>query len=241
LKEIGGTKQLMSLHATILTLYPQMFPGPLGFSLAGKALQRGVWSCETIQIRDFAEDRHRSVDDTPSGGGAGMVMRADVLARAIDATPPQRPRFLLSPRGTPLDQHRVRQMAQLDQITLICGRFEGVDERLIATRNLVEISIGDYILSGGEMAALVLLDAVIRLLPGVMGNEQSGLSESFESGLLEHPHYTRPQLFEGHAIPDILTSGDHGAIARWRQSQAESLTRQRRPDLWQRYQQQRKN
>jgi len=226
----------MGLHATILTLYPQMFPGPLGFALAGRALEKGLWSYDTIQIRDFARDRHRSVDDTPSGGGAGMVMRADVLARAVDASPPQSPRFLLSPRGYPLNQQRVRQMANLEQITLICGRFEGVDERLIESRNLIEISIGDYILSGGEMAALVLLDSIIRLQPGVMGNEQSGASESFEHGLLEHPHYTRPQFFEGMAIPDILTSGDHGAIARWRQAQAETITRQRRPDLWAAYQ-----
>jgi len=230
----------MSFHATILTLYPQMFPGPLGFSLAGRALERGLWSYETRQIRDFAEDRHRSVDDTPAGGGAGMVMRADVLARALDTTPPHAPRFLLSPRGIPLDQKWVRQIAARDHITLICGRFEGVDERVIKSRNLIELSIGDYILSGGEMAALVLLDSVVRLLPGVMGNVQSGLFESFEQDLLEHPHYTRPQLFEGQAIPDILTSGDHGAIARWRLSQAEKLTQKRRPDLWQIYQERRK-
>jgi len=233
--------RLMPFHATILTLHPQMFPGPLGLALAGRALERGLWSYETIPIRDFAEDRHRSVDDTPAGGGAGMVMRADVLARAIDATPSHAPRFLLSPRGRPLDQKQVRQIANLAQITLLCGRFEGVDERLIETRQLVELSIGDYILSGGEMAALVLLDSIIRLLPGVMGNEQSGTSESFERGLLEYPHYTRPQLFEGHPIPDILTSGNHGAIEKWRLSQAEKLTRQRRPDLWQAYQQSQKN
>jgi len=226
----------MSFHATILTLYPQIFPGPLGFSLAGKALETGIWSLDTLQIRDFAHDRHRSVDDTPSGGGAGMVMRADVLARALDATPPQAPRYLLSPRGRVLDQSLVRQMSRESQITLICGRFEGVDERLIEARNLTEISIGDYILSGGEMAALIVLDSIIRLLPGVMGNAQSGEHESFETGLLEHPHYTRPQLFEGRAIPEILNSGDHGAIARWRLAEAEQLTRRRRPDLWAAYQ-----
>jgi len=226
----------MSFHATILTLYPRIFPGPLGFSLAGKALETGIWSLETLQIRDFAHDRHRSVDDTPSGGGAGMVMRADVLARALDATLPQAPRYLLSPRGRVLDQSLVRQMSRESQITLICGRFEGVDERLIEARNLTEISIGDYILSGGEMAALIVLDSIIRLLPGVMGNAQSGEHESFETGLLEHPHYTRPQLFEGRAIPEILNSGDHGAIARWRLAEAEQLTRRRRPDLWAAYQ-----
>jgi len=231
----------MSFEATILTLYPQMFPGPLGFSLAGKALEAGIWSFKTVQIRDFAHDRHRSVDDTPSGGGAGMVMRADVLARAIDETPPQAPRFLLSPRGRPLTQQMVRQMVTAEQITLICGRFEGVDERVIEARNLVEISIGDYILSGGEMAAMVLLDSIIRLLPGVMGNLQSGTTESFETGLLEHPHYTRPQFFEAQGIPDILTSGNHGAIARWRHAQAEELTRIRRPDLWQSYQSKQKS
>jgi len=226
----------MSFHATIVTLYPQLFPGPLGFSLAGKALESGIWSIDTVQIRDFASDRHRSVDDTPSGGGAGMVMRADVLARAIDATPPNAPRYLLSPRGRPLTQAWVRQIANAEQITLVCGRFEGVDERVIEARNLIEVSIGDYILSGGEMAALVMLDSVVRLLPGVMGNQQSGQAESFETGLLEYPHYTRPQLFEGQPIPEILTSGDHGAIAKWRLREAESLTRKRRPDLWQAYQ-----
>jgi len=225
----------MSFHATILTLYPQMFPGPLVHSLAGKALEAGIWSLDTIQIRDFSTDRHRSVDDTPSGGGAGMVMRADVLAQAIDSVSTQNPRFLLSPRGRPLDQQMVRQMAAAAGITLICGRFEGVDERVIETRNLIEISIGDYILSGGEMAAFIVLDSIIRLLPGVMGNAQSGEFESFETGLLEHPHYTRPQLFEGRAIPEVLQSGDHGAIAHWRQSRAEELTQQRRPDLWQKY------
>jgi len=225
----------MTFHATILTLYPQMFPGPLGFSLAGKALAAGIWSLETIQIRDFAHDRHHSVDDTPSGGGAGMVMRADILARAIDATTPQAPRYLLSPRGRPLNQSMVRQMINPGCITLICGRFEGVDERVIEARHLVEVSIGDYILSGGEMAAFVVLDSIIRLLPGVMGNDQSGRAESFENALLEYPHYTRPQLFEGRPIPEILTSGDHGAIANWRQAQAERLTQERRPDLWQHY------
>jgi len=226
----------MSFRATILTLYPEMFPGSLQFSLAGKALRQGLWSYETIQIRDFALDRHHRVDDTPSGGGAGMVMRADVLARAIDSAPPADVRYLLSPRGQKFDQNIARQMAGANHIMLVCGRFEGVDERVIAARNLTELSIGDYILSGGEAAALIVLDAVIRLLPGVMGNEESGTQESFETGLLEYPHYTRPQIFEGRAIPDILTSGHHADIKAWRSQQAEQLTRERRPDLWQHYQ-----
>ncbi|MFC5384877.1 tRNA (guanosine(37)-N1)-methyltransferase TrmD [Aquamicrobium segne] len=224
----------MSFSASILTLYPEMFPGALGLSLAGRALETGAWSLETVQIRDFATDRHRTVDDTPSGGGAGMVMRADVLARAIDqATPPSdpRPRLLMSPRGRPLTQKRVRELAKGPGVVILCGRFEGVDQRLIEARQLEEVSIGDYILSGGEPAALVLLDAVIRLLPGVMGNELSGVEESFEGGLLEHPHYTRPQEFEGRAIPDVLTSGNHARIAAWRRKMAENLTRERRPDL----------
>ncbi len=224
----------MGFRASVLTLYPEMFPGALGLSLAGRALERGDWSLETHQIRDFATDRHRSVDDTPAGGGAGMVMRADVLARAIDhaslADDP-RPRLLMSPRGRPLTQARVRQLAEGPGAVIVCGRFEGIDQRLIEARSLEEISIGDYILSGGEPAALVLLDAVVRLLPGVMGNAQSGEEESFESGLLEHPHYTRPQEFEGRAIPDVLTSGNHARIAQWRREQALALTRERRPDL----------
>lgn len=225
---------MSGFRATVLTLYPEMFPGALGLSLAGKALQTGAWSLETLHIRDFALDRHRSVDDTPAGGGAGMVMRADVLARAIDAASPPddaRPRLLMSPRGRPLDQMRVRELAEGPGVTILCGRFEGIDQRVIETRALEEVSIGDYILSGGEPAALVLLDAVVRLLPGVMGNESSGDEESFEGGLLEHPHYTRPQEFEGIAIPAVLTSGNHARIAAWRREQAEELTRRRRPDL----------
>ncbi|MDN2565720.1 tRNA (guanosine(37)-N1)-methyltransferase TrmD [Aquibium sp. A9E412] len=228
----------MSFRASVLTLYPEMFPGPLGLSLAGRALEEGAWSLHTVQIRDFATDRHRSVDDTPAGGGAGMVMRADVLARAIDhAAPPDdpRPRLLMSPRGRPLDQARVRALAAGPGAVILCGRFEGVDQRLIETRALEEVSIGDYVLSGGEPAALVLLDAVVRLLPGVMGNALSGHEESFESGLLEHPHYTRPQLFEGRPIPEVLTSGNHARIAAWRRAEAEALTRRRRPDLWAAY------
>ena len=224
----------MSFSASVLTLYPEMFPGALGMSLAGRALEAGTWSLETVQIRDFATDRHRTVDDTPAGGGAGMVMRADVLARAIDhASPPSdpRPRLLMSPRGRPLAQQRVRELAAGPGAVILCGRFEGVDQRLIEARQLEEVSIGDYILSGGEPAALVLLDAVVRLLPGVMGNELSGEEESFEGGLLEHPHYTRPQEFEGRTIPEVLTSGNHARIAAWRRAQAEKLTRERRPDL----------
>lgn len=226
---------MSGFRATVLTLYPEMFPGTLGHSLAGKALQTEAWSLDAVQIRDFATDRHRTVDDTPSGGGAGMIMRADVLARAIDAvSPPEdsRPRLLMSPRGRPLSQARVRELANTQGVVILCSRFEGVDQRLIETRALEEVSIGDYILSGGEPAALVLLDAVVRLLPGVMGNELSGEGESFEDGLLQHPHYTRPAEFEGLTIPDILTSGNHGKIAAWRREQAEKLTAERRPDLY---------
>lgn len=224
----------MSFAASVLTLYPEMFPGALGVSLAGRALEAGTWSLETVQIRDFATDRHRTVDDTPAGGGAGMVMRADVLARAIDSAAPEgdpRPRLLMSPRGKPLTQAKVRDLASGPGVVILCGRFEGVDQRLIEARDLEEVSIGDYILSGGEPAVLVLLDAIVRLLPGVMGNDQSGEEESFENGLLEHPHYTRPQEFEGRSIPAVLTSGNHAKIAKWRHDQAESLTRERRPDL----------
>ena len=244
----------MSFAASVLTLYPEMFPGALGLSLAGRALEAGTWSLEAIQIRDFATDKHRTVDDTPAGGGAGMVMRADVLARAIDHASPTgdpRPRLLMSPRGKPLTQARVRERAAgpgavillpLTQArvrelaagpgaVILCGRFEGVDQRLIEARGLEEVSIGDFILSGGEPAALVLLDAVVRLLPGVMGNAVSGEEESFENGLLEHPHYTRPQEFEGRPIPDVLISGNHKKIGEWRRAEAEKLTRERRPDL----------
>lgn len=229
----------MSFNATVLTLYPEMFPGALGCSLAGRALDAGTWSLEAVQIRDFATDRHRTVDDTPAGGGAGMVMRADVLSRALDHAAPaddSRPKLLMSPRGRPLTQARVRELAAGPGAVILCGRFEGVDQRLIEAKELEEVSIGDYILSGGEPAALVLLDAVVRLLPGVMGNDASGEEESFEGGLLEHPHYTRPQDWEGHMIPEVLTSGNHAKIAAWRHDQAMQLTRTRRPDLWASYQ-----
>jgi len=224
-------------RASVLTIFPELFPGPLGASLSGKALAQKIWSLEAVDIRDFAADRHRSVDDTPAGGGPGMVMRADVLARAIDVASPAndpRPRILLSPRGRPLEQARVRELARGPGIVLVCGRFEGIDERVIERRALEEISIGDYVLSGGEIAAFVLLDACVRLLPGVMGKELSAAEESFEHGLLEYPHYTRPQEFEGSAIPEVLNSGHHAKVAEWRRQQAENATRERRPDLWSR-------
>lgn len=224
----------MSFRATVLTLYPEMFPGTLGQALAGKALGRGDWSLETVQIRDYATDKHRSVDDTPAGGGAGMVMRADIVAAALDANAGDddpRPRLLMSPRGKPLTQARVRDLAAGPGAVIVCGRFEGVDQRVIDARDLEEVSIGDYVLSGGEVAAQVLLDAVIRLLPGVMGNSASGETESFEGNLLEHPHYTRPPEWEGRAIPEVLTSGNHAKIDAWRREEAEKLTAERRPDL----------
>ena len=220
--------------ATILTLFPEMFPGPLGLSLAGDALSRGLWSCQAADIRAQGIGRHRAVDDTPAGGGPGMVMRADVLAASLDAAllaGDSRPRLLMSPRGNPLEQSQVREWADGPGLVIVCARFEGVDERVIAARNLTEVSIGDYILSGGEIAALALLDACIRLIPGVMGKMESGVQESFESGLLEYPHDTRPREWEGRAIPDILLSGDHARIAQWRREEALRITRERRPDL----------
>jgi tRNA (guanine37-N1)-methyltransferase len=225
----------MTWAATILTLYPEMFPGPLGLSLAGRALAEGIWSLETVQIRDFATDRHRSVDDTPAGGGAGMVMRADVLAAALDSVADDRPKLVMSPRGAPLTQAYVRALAAGPGATILCGRFEGIDERLLEARPLVPVSVGDYVLSGGEPAAFVLLDACVRLLPGVMGAPSSGEEESFESGLLEYPHYTRPQTWEGRRIPEVLRSGDHAKIAAWRKARAEDETRLRRPDLIERH------
>ena len=224
----------MSFRASILTLYPEMFPGPLGISLAGEGLRKGLWSLDTHQIREHGIGRHRSVDDNPAGGGAGMVLRCDVLAAAIDAAVPAddaRPRLLMSPRGRPLKQEQVRDWAEGPGLVIVCGRFEGVDERVIEGRNLIEVSIGDYILSGGEMAALTLLDACVRLIPGVMGKVASGEDESFENGLLEYPHYTRPREWEGRGLPDALLSGDHARIAKWRRAEAERITRARRPDL----------
>ena len=225
----------MTFRATILTLYPEMFPGPLGTSLAGRALREGRWTCDPVNIRDFTEDRHRTVDDTPAGGGVGMVLRADIVGRAVDAHADGRPLIALTPRGAPLTQRRVRDLAVGPGAVLLCGRFEGFDERLFEARDIEQMSIGDYILSGGEMAALVLLDACVRLIPGVMGAASSGDEESFESGLLEYPHYTRPVEWEGRTIPEVLRSGDHARIAAWRQSQAEIDTRLRRPDLWERH------
>ena len=221
-------------RATVLTLFPEMFPGPLGVSLAGKALASGVWTLEARDIRDSATDRHRSVDDTPAGGGPGMVLRADVLAAAIDASEfaSDRPRLLMSPRGRPLTQLRVRQLAEGPGPLIVCGRFEGVDQRVIEARQLEEISVGDYVLSGGEIAAMALIDACVRLLPGVMGRAESASEESFSESLLEYPQYTRPQTFEGRPIPEILTSGDHAKVAAWRRAEAEALTQARRPDLW---------
>ncbi|HWJ71603.1 MAG TPA: tRNA (guanosine(37)-N1)-methyltransferase TrmD [Kaistia sp.] len=224
----------MPFAASVLTLYPEMFPGPLGLSLSGRALAEGVWSLEALDIRAHATSKHRNVDDTPAGGGPGMVMRADIVARAIDAAAPEgdpRPRILMSPRGRPLDQRRVRELVEGPGAVILCGRFEGVDERVIEARALEEISIGDYVLSGGELGAMVLLDAIVRLLPGVMGAADSGSEESFEGGLLEYPHYTRPREWEGRSIPPTLLSGDHAAIARWRRAEAERITRERRPDL----------
>jgi len=224
----------MTWSATLLTLFPEMLPGPLAHSLAGRALERGLWSLEVRDIRGFGEGRHRQVDDTPFGGGAGMVMRPDVLDRAIGATDPAdaRPLLYLSPRGAPLTQARVRALAAGPGVTLVCGRYEGVDQRVLDARGIEEVSIGDYVLSGGELPALVLLDACIRLLPGVMGAADSGTDESFSAGLLEYPHYTRPAEWQGRAVPEVLLSGHHGAIAAWRRDQAEQITRARRPDLW---------
>ena len=224
----------MTWTATVLTLFPEMFPGPLGLSLAGKALETGVWQLAAVDIRTSAVGRHRQVDDTPAGGGPGMVMKPDVLARAIDAAAGDdpRPRLLMSPRGAPLTQGRVAELAAGPGVVVVCGRFEGVDERVIAGRRLEEVSIGDYVLSGGEIAAMAVIDACVRLIPGVMGKEASGEEESFAAGLLEYPQYTRPQEWEGQSIPPVLLSGDHGKVAAWRRAEAERLTRARRPDLW---------
>jgi tRNA (guanine37-N1)-methyltransferase len=225
-------------QASVLTIFPEMFPGPLGSSLAGKALVAGLWRLEALDIRAHAGDRHRTVDDPPAGGGPGMVMKADVLARALDAASPPddtRPRLLMTPRGLPLTQARVATLARGVGAVILCGRFEGVDERIIERRNIAEVSVGDYVLSGGEVAALALIDACVRLLPGVMGQAASAAEESFAEGLLEYPQYTRPVQFEGRAIPEVLTSGDHAKVAAWRRAEAERVTRERRPDLWAAY------
>ncbi len=223
-------------RASVLTIFPEMFPGPLAQSLAGKALAAGIWSLDTHDIRNAATDKHRTVDDTPAGGGPGMVMKADVLARALDAVPHDtRPRLLMSPRGVPLTQSKIAALATGLGVTIVCARFEGVDERLIKARGLEEVSLGDFVLSGGEIAALALLDACVRLIPGVMGKEASAAEESFADGLLEYPQYTRPPVFEGEPIPEVLISGDHAKVAAWRRAEAERLTAARRPDLWATY------
>ena len=235
--------------ASVLTLYPGMFPGPLGLSLAGSALKKGIWGLEVVDMRDFSRDKHRSVDDAPFGGGHGLVLQAPIVADALDSVQPDRaspaakgdteearPVLYLSPRGRPLDQARVKALADGPGVILLCGRFEGVDQRVLDARGIEEVSIGDYVLSGGEPAAIVLMDAVIRLLPGVLGEPETLTEESFEDGLLEYPHYTRPDLWEGHPVPDVLRSGHHGKIAQWRQAERERITKERRPDLWRRYQ-----
>ena len=223
-------------NARIITLYPEMFPGPLGHSLAGRALKNGSWAIKTIQLRDFATSKHKNVDDTPAGGGPGMVLRPDILAAAIDQSfDVEKPKYLLSPRGKPITQDFVHECVSEQELQLICGRFEGIDQRVIDTRNLIEISLGDFILSGGELAALCLIDACVRLLPGVMGDETSGVQESFENGLLEHDHYTKPQDFEGKPIPQVLLSGHHAKIEKWRLQNAQKLTQKRRKDLWDDY------
>ena len=242
LKESDGASEAKpAWTAMVLTLFPEMFPGPLGHSLAGKALADGIWALETVDIRDFARDKHRTVDDAPFGGGPGMVMRPDVvdaaLAAATERTPhgSEAPLIYLTPRGAPLSQARVKQLAAEPGIVVLCGRFEGVDERVLKARNMEEISLGDYLLSGGEPAALALIDACVRLLPDVMGSEESLIEESFENGLIEYPQFTRPQTWQGQPVPDVLTSGHHEKIKAWRRAQAEAITKERRPDLWARY------
>ena len=225
----------MSWRATVLTIFPEMLPGPLACSLAGKALEAGIWQLETVDIRGFARDKHRSVDDAPFGGGPGMVLRPDVLDAAIAGAGGSGPLILLSPRGRPLGQERVRELAALSGVRLICGRFEGVDERVLEAHSVEEVSLGDFVLSGGEPAAIALIDACVRLLPGVVGCAETLTEESFAAGLLEYPHYTRPQRWQGRAVPDVLVSGDHQKVRAWRRTQAERLTRERRPDLWRRY------
>jgi tRNA (guanine37-N1)-methyltransferase len=221
--------------ATVLTLFPEMFPGPLGHSLAGKALREGLWRLETVDIRGFARDKHRSVDDAPFGGGPGMVMRPDIVDAAIEATPLPGPLVYLSPRGQPLTQARLEELAAGPGVRVLCGRFEGVDERVIEARAMEEVCLGDFVLSGGEPAAIVVIDACVRLLPGVVGAAETLAEESFARGLLEYPHYTRPQSWQGRAVPEVLLSGHHEEIRRWREAQAEEATRQRRPDLWEHY------
>ena len=222
----------MTWRASVLTLFPSMFPGPLGQSLAGRAMEKGIWSLDVTNIRDFATDRHRTVDDTPFGGGAGMVLRPDIVDTAVASVDDGRPIICLTPRGHPFIQPAARQFADGDGVILVCGRYEGIDQRVIESRKMQEISIGDYVLSGGELAAMVLLDSIVRLLPGVMGAAESADEESFSAGMLEYPHYTRPAEWQGHAVPDVLLSGHHAEVAAWRRSESERITRERRPDLW---------
>jgi tRNA (guanine37-N1)-methyltransferase len=225
----------MTWRATVLTIFPEMFPGPLGVSLAGKALEAGIWRLETVDIRDFARDKHRSVDDAPFGGGPGMVMRPDVLDAAIDGAGGEGPLLYPTPRGRPIDQALVRELAKGPGVRLLCGRFEGVDERVLEARQPVEVSLGDFVLSGGEPAAIALLDACVRLLPGVVGEPETLVEESFEAGLLEYPHYTRPAVWQNRSVPEVLLSGHHERVRAWRRERAEEATRTRRPDLWERY------
>ncbi len=236
-----ASKNKNAWRTRVLTLFPEAFPGPLGVSLAGKALKDGLWELETVNIRDFAADKHRTVDDAPFGGGPGMVMRADVVDAALAAGGDrQAPVIYLSPRGKLLTQARVKALAAAPGVTILCGRFEGIDERVIAARKIEEISLGDFVLAGGEVAAMALVEACVRLLPGVVGAEESLAEESFERGLLEYPHYTRPQEWQGRGVPEVLVSGDHGKIKAWRLAQAEEITKRRRPDLWASYVQSRK-
>jgi tRNA (guanine37-N1)-methyltransferase len=232
---------ISAFHIKILTLFPEMFPGVLGMSLSGKALEKGLWSLETVQIRDFAADNHKTVDDTPCGGGAGMVMKPDILDKALRAHQPVGRFIYMTPRGKPLTQELVRDLVKEPQLTILCGRYEGVDQRLLDAYQAEEICIGDYVLSGGEPAAMILLDACIRLLPDVLGNMETHNEESFENGLLEYPHYTRPTVWTGpdgveRTVPEVLTSGHHGKISAWRQAESEAITRARRRDLWEKYQ-----
>ena len=223
-------------QAQVFTLYPEVFPGPLSKGLYGKALSNNLWKLKVVNIRDAADDKHKTVDDTPYGGGSGMLLKADVLAKSLDENKNESGRILyLSPKGKKFDQNLAKELASEKSLSLICGHFEGVDERILSTRNIEEISIGDYVLSGGESAAYVVIDSILRLLPGVLGNENSKLDETFENGLLEYPQYTKPQIWEEKAVPDVLLSGDHNKIKHWRLSQSEAITRDRRPDLWQKY------
>ena len=223
-------------QAQIFTLYPEFFPGPLSRGLYGKALEKKIWNLKVVNIRDSAEDKHKTVDDAPFGGGAGMLLKADILAKSIDNNLKDKSRiFYLSPKGKKFDQKFAKELAKEKSINLICGNFEGVDERILSTRNIEEISIGDFILSGGESAAFVIIDSILRLIPGVLGNDLSKEDESFENGLLEYPQYTKPQIWEKKAVPDVLLSGDHAKIKDWRLSQSEAITRVRRPDLWEKY------